>query len=157
MEVPARKILYSSTTDHTALNFSAQRRAAATAFCCKPADPYTHTCVLCMHTPSTLSCCGISHTYARVHAQLHTHTLLQCAFLKYGDNLFVSWCLIFPSATGTLSSWRENKGGMEEAERGGGGSWRGSQQLVTSCLSLKANFRAERGVEGERKRFISLW
>lgn len=44
---------------------------------------------------------------------------------------------------------------MEEAE-GGSGSWRGSQQLVTSCLSLKANFGAERGVEGERKRFRSL-
>lgn len=39
---------------------------------------------------------------------------------------------------------------------GGGGSWRGSQQLLTSCLSLEANFGAERGLEGERKRFRTL-
>lgn len=38
----------------------------------------------------------------------------------------------------------------------GGGSWRGSQQLLTSCLSLEANFGAERGLEGERKRFRTL-
>ena len=38
----------------------------------------------------------------------------------------------------------------------GGGSWRGSQQLLTSCLSLNANFGVKRGLEGERKRFRAL-
>lgn len=53
----------------------------------------------------------------------------------------------FPSATGTLSSWRERKqeGGRDGREgQGRRGSWSGFQQLVTSFLSQKAYLGAKR-------------
>lgn len=51
----------------------------------------------------------------------------------------------FPSATGTLSSWRKKERRREHWKRGrGGGSWSGSQQLVTSFLSQKAYIGAIR-------------
>lgn len=63
----------------------------------------------------------------------------------------------FPSATGTLSSWRERRreGGSEAGNRGrGGGEAAGEtpKQLVTSFLSQKAGVRKGEGVGSRRRR-----
>lgn len=95
---------------------------AAEAFCCKLADAHT------LHW-NTHNCTHVLHMHAHTHTlkglvscshMTHTHTLPRCAFLKYGDNLFVSWCLISHLLLGPWAAGgrERGEGWKREGERG---------------------------------------